>query len=89
MKQGNPITLKSPIQDRLSQLAHETNRSDDELANEALEQYLDYQEWVIAEIQTGIADADAGRTASHEQVKAWVESLGTDQEFTAPQPPSV
>ncbi len=83
------INLKSANQDRLSRLAHEVNRSDDDLANEAVEQYLDYQEWAIAEIGRGVADADAGRTVAHSTVRAWIGSLGTDEEHPMPQSSSV
>ena len=83
------INLKSANQDRLARLAEELDRSDDELANEAVEQYLDYQEWAIAEIQRGVADADAGRTVPHNAVRAWIDSLGTDEKLPMPQSSSV
>lgn len=82
---AGPITLKSTNQDRLARLAEELDRSDDELANEAIEQYLDYHEWAIAEIKRGVADADAGRTVPHSAVRAWIGSLSTDDELPMPQ----
>ena len=83
------INLKSANQDRLTRLAQTVNRSDDDLANEAVEQYLEYQEWAIAEIKRGVADADAGRTVRHSAVRAWIGSLGTDEELPMPQSSSV
>lgn len=77
--------IKTGTLDRLSRLAATTKRTDDELANEALEQYLDYQEWAIAEIKAGQADAAAGRTVPHAEVKAWIGSLGSDHELPMPQ----
>ena len=35
-------------------------------------------------ILEGIADADAGRTIPHDEVKAWLESWGTENELPAP-----
>jgi len=32
----------------------------------------------------GMADAEAGRTVPHGEVKTWLESWGTDQEVPAP-----
>ncbi len=37
-------------------------------------------------ILQGIADADAGRLIPHEDVKAWAESLGTENELPPPHP---
>ncbi len=36
-------------------------------------------------ILEGIADADAGRLIPHEDVKAWLESWGSDDELPPPQ----
>jgi predicted transcriptional regulator len=79
------LAIKAEIRDRLTRLAANAERPDDELANGALEQYLDYQEWAISEIKAGQADAAAGRTVPHDSVKAWVESLGTGNELPLPQ----
>ncbi|MEM1052777.1 MAG: hypothetical protein AAGI28_11850 [Pseudomonadota bacterium] len=82
---GEQIEFKASTLNRLAELANTVERNDAELANEALEQYLDYQEWAIAEIKAGCADAEAGRTVSHDAVKAWVASLGTEQVLRVPQ----
>lgn len=37
----------------------------------------------------GLKDAQAGRTVSHERVKAWVESWGTENELPRPEPEGV
>lgn len=36
-------------------------------------------------ISEGLADADAGRLVPNEEVKAWVESWGSDNELPPPQ----
>jgi len=36
-------------------------------------------------ITEGIADSDAGRVVPHEDVKAWLESWGTENELQPPQ----
>lgn len=36
-------------------------------------------------IMEGVADADAGKFIPHEDMKAWAESLGTDNELPLPQ----
>jgi len=35
-------------------------------------------------ILRGIADVEAGRVIPHEEMKAWAESLGTDNELPMP-----
>ena len=86
---GERIEFKASALDRLGELASTVERSDEELANEALEQYLDYQEWAIAEIKQGVADADAGRTVPYSAVRAWIGSLSTKDELPLPQSSSV
>ena len=54
---------------RLDLLATVTRRSKSYLTNVAVEQYLAEEEDFIADIQAGIADADAGRTVTAKQLK--------------------
>jgi len=54
---------------RLDQLATITRRSKSYLTNVAVEQYLAEEEDFIAHVQAGIADADAGRTLTTEDLK--------------------
>jgi predicted transcriptional regulator len=40
--------------------------------NQALERYLEYEEWFTAEVNKGLRDADAGRVTDHDAlVKTW------------------
>jgi RHH-type transcriptional regulator, rel operon repressor / antitoxin RelB len=55
--------------ERLDLLATITRRSKSYLTNLAVEQYLAEEEDFIADIQAGIADADAGRTVTTEELK--------------------
>lgn len=54
----------------LDRLAEATGRSRNYHLNEALKGYLAEQGWQIAHIREGLADLDAGRTTSHEDVMA-------------------
>ena len=54
---------------RLDHLATVTRRSKSYLTNVAVEQYLAEEEDFIADIQAGIADADAGRTVTTKELK--------------------
>jgi predicted transcriptional regulator len=54
----------------LDALAARSEQSRSALVNLVMEQWLAAQAWEIAEIEGGIADADAGRFAGDEEVAA-------------------
>jgi len=66
---------------RLDQLAIITRRSKSYLTNLAVEQYLQEEEDFIADIQAGIADADADRTVTTQALKhalqAHIKAVGS------------
>ena len=47
---SDALAIRRELLDRLRKLAGETARSDDEPASEALERYLDHQEWFIPSV---------------------------------------
>ena len=61
-----PITARVPasVAARLKALAAAEDRSVSYLVGEALERYLDDEEWQVAEIQAAIVEADAEDDAS-------------------------
>ena len=54
------------------------------LAAEAINEYLDLNEWQVAGIQKAVASLDRGEGVSHEQVKEWVSSWSSKKERPAP-----
>lgn len=61
---------------RLDKLASITKRSRAWLINEAVDRYLSYEEWFIKAVEEGIADVNAGRIISHDEVKKeWEDKL--------------
>jgi predicted transcriptional regulator len=87
---GNRIlTLEVPedISDQLERLAQSTQRSPSNLAAEALAAYLDVNEWQVEHIKKALEEAKSGAPGiSHERIKAWVRSWGTDKELPKPEP---
>lgn len=55
--------------ERLDRLAEARRRDRSFLINEAIEQYLDKQDWQEARIREGIAEADRGEFATDEEVE--------------------
>lgn len=61
---------------RIDKLAKMTNRSRGWLINQAVDQYLEYEEWYLKSVETGIEDVKAGRTVPHEELKKdWENKL--------------
>ena len=59
---------------RLEKLAKSTGRSRSFLAAEAINEYLDLNEWQVAGIQKAMVSLDRGEGVAHESVKEWVSS---------------
>ena len=57
---------------RLETLAESTGRSRSYLAADAINAYLEVNEWQVAGIKQAIASMDANGGVDHADVKAWV-----------------
>ena len=81
------LLIRPEILTSLDELAEATKRSRRELAEEALEQYLETQRWQIAGIHEAIEEAESGAPGvPHDRVAEWLDSWGTDEELPAPKP---
>ncbi|MDP6429620.1 MAG: CopG family ribbon-helix-helix protein [Rhodospirillales bacterium] len=70
--------------EELDHLAEALDRKRSWVLEQALDAYLKEQAWQIADIKAGLAELDRGETVSHEKMKAWLESWGTDRELDPP-----
>ena len=64
------LHLTPALEQRLENLAAQTNRSPDELAQEGVEAFLEFEERSISVMARGRADDAAGRLLAHEEVGA-------------------
>ncbi|MGI8772559.1 MAG: CopG family ribbon-helix-helix protein [Acidobacteriaceae bacterium] len=78
------VRVSDEVRTRLDALAKTSRRSKSFLAAEAIEAFVENETWQLAEIQAGIQDLDAGRTADHADVRGWVESWGREREKKLP-----
>jgi len=78
------VRVDSAAKRRLERLAKSTGRSRSFLAAEAINEYLDANEWQIAGIKQAIASLDQGGGISHELVKDWVASWRSGKERPMP-----
>jgi len=72
------------VKKRLEKLAKSTGRSRSFLAAEALNEYLDLNEWQVAGVKRAVASLDRGEGVPHREVKDWVNSWGRKRERPAP-----
>jgi RHH-type transcriptional regulator, rel operon repressor / antitoxin RelB len=78
------VRLDRATKARLQKLAKSTGRSRAFLAAEAIEEYLDINEWQVAGIALAIASLERGKGVPHERVKEWVASWETRKERRRP-----
>jgi predicted transcriptional regulator len=64
------VRLEEDVKDRLDLLAEATQRSKSFLAAEAIREFVENNEWQIAEINAALKEADAGEFASDKEVAA-------------------
>jgi RHH-type rel operon transcriptional repressor/antitoxin RelB len=63
------VRLEEELRNRLDQLAESTQRSKSFLASEAIRQFVENNEWQIAETRAALKEADAGDFASDRDVQ--------------------
>jgi predicted transcriptional regulator len=67
---GNPVEVDftPDLQAKLIRLAAEQGRDTKALVREAVERFVNYDEWFIREVEKGLAAADRGEWIGHEEI---------------------
>ena len=78
------VRVETAVKKRLENLAKSTGRSRSFLAAEALNEYLDVNEWQVAGVRKAMVSLDRGEGVPHEQVSAWVNSWSRKRERPVP-----
>ena len=63
------LRTEEEIIQTIDQIAESLDRNRNWIINEAIKNYLELHHWQVEQVRKGIADAEAGRTLSHEEVK--------------------
>ena len=63
------LRLDAKLKKQLDRLSKSMNRSRSFVAAQAIQEYVSVNEWQIAEIKKGLAEADAGDFATKEEVQ--------------------
>ncbi len=77
------VPLNPDVQAKLARIAAERGRDAEGLAREAIERYVDYDEWFINEVEKGLAQIARGAELTHEEVGARIEKLITEKQSRA------
>ena len=62
------IHLNPELQAKLNRVASESGRDTQSLVQEAVERFVDYDEWFLREVEAGLAAADRGEFIEHEDI---------------------
>ena len=63
------------LEAKLTEIVRRTGRDVNAIAQEALEQYVDHNEWFSAKVAEGAAALERGEFVSHEEVGQRIERL--------------
>ena len=73
------VTLSADLQAKLARVAYERGTEPQALAQEAIERLVDYDDWFLREVVTGLAQVERGQTVSHGEVGTRLEQRLTEQ----------
>jgi predicted transcriptional regulator len=78
--------VPNEIADRVEQLAEQRGRTPASVIEEALSCWIDQEDESARMTLEALAEVDAGLVVDDEDVRAWVESLGTENPLPMPVP---
>jgi predicted transcriptional regulator len=68
------VSLNPDLQAKLNRLAADRGSDANTLVQEAVERFVDYDEWFLREVEEGVAAADCGELIDHEDVGKLINS---------------
>lgn len=86
MSEVMTVRVDRKLKARLEKLAKATARTKSFLAAEAIREYVELNEWQVAEIKAALKEADRADTqwVDHDEVKKWLASWGNPRERKPP-----
>ncbi len=67
------VPLNPDVQSKLTQIAAARGRAVESVAREAIERFVNYDDWFTHEVGKGIAAADRGDLIEHEDVRQQID----------------
>ena len=62
------VKLSPTTQAKLARIAAERGRDTEAVAQEAIERFVEYDEWFLREVEAGLAAAERGDLIDHDEV---------------------
>ena len=62
------VILSPDLQAKLARVARDRGTDAQDLAREAIERLVDYDDWFVREVEKGLTQLERGDTLSHEEV---------------------
>ncbi len=62
------VRITPDLEAKLARLANERGRDTQALVQEAIEKFVDYDEWFLREVEKGLSAADRGELINHEDI---------------------
>ncbi len=72
------VRVNEDVLCRVDGLAKVLTRSRSWVINQAIDRYLEYEEWFIKEVKDGLAEVERGEIATDEEVAACFRKWGAD-----------
>lgn len=72
------VRMEDEVLDRIDHLASELSRPRSWVINQAIERYLEYEEWFVCEVKAGLDEVERGEVGTDEEVKAAFGKWGVD-----------
>ncbi len=79
----NSITLPPTILKRLEKISAASRRSPEAIVKQAIDEKLEYEEWVLEQIDAGLADVKAGRVYSRAEAIQKLEQVRHERKKAA------
>ncbi|HTE91229.1 MAG TPA: hypothetical protein VK639_19880 [Terriglobales bacterium] len=67
------VRLGPDLQAKLAQLAAQQGRDSESLVADAVERMVNYDQWLLREVEKGISAAERGELVDHEDVKKLID----------------
>jgi predicted transcriptional regulator len=67
------IPLNPDLQAKLNRLALQQGRPTESLVLEAVQRFVDYDDWFLREVQKGLASADRRELIGHDEVRKLID----------------
>jgi len=69
------IPFEPDLEAKLHQVAAEAGKEPDQVVQELVASYLDYDEWFKREVGKGLASLESGKSVSHVEVRRRMEGI--------------